>query len=74
MLDGRGGLTYGDRTELLAALEELRTNRDRRDAMGRLAAETYELLWTPERHLAAYFSLIADRQAARRSADARSGA
>lgn len=65
MLDGQGGLTYGNRTELVNALEELRTKPERRQALGRLAVATYEAHWTPERHLDAYFALIADRQAAR---------
>lgn len=66
MLDGRGGLTYSDNRELVEALEELRTNRQRRDALGRMASATYEANWTPERHLEAYFTLIAEREAARK--------
>ena len=66
MLDGCGGLTYSTGAELVSAMEALRTDRDRRDALGMRAAATYEALWTPERHLAAYFALIAERQDVRR--------
>ncbi|MGQ0734403.1 MAG: glycosyltransferase family 4 protein [Acidobacteriota bacterium] len=65
MLDGQGGLTYGNQAELISALEELRSNPEKRQALGDLAFDTYEARWTPERHLDAYFALIADRQAAR---------
>lgn len=68
MLDGCGGVTYGDRAELLSAVEALRTDPARREALARLGLATYEANWTPERHLDAYFGLIAERQAARRGA------
>jgi glycosyltransferase involved in cell wall biosynthesis len=65
MLDGRGGITYGTSGELLDALEDLRLHPERRYALGMLGRATYEGNWTPDRHLDAYFALIADRQAAR---------
>jgi glycosyltransferase involved in cell wall biosynthesis len=71
MLDGRGGITYSTGPQLVAALEEVRTNPERRRALGQLAAATYDALWTPERHLDAYFALIAEREAARRQSSAR---
>ena len=72
MLEGSGGLTYASGPELVAALEELRTNRERRQTMGRVAAATYEANWTPERHLEAYFALIAEREVARTNRRSRS--
>ena len=69
MLDGHGGISYGSRGELLDALDVVRSNPDRRDALGQLARTTYSSQWTPERHLDAYFALIADRQQARRQRD-----
>jgi glycosyltransferase involved in cell wall biosynthesis len=71
MLDGQGGLTYGNTRELVAALEEVRTRPGLRAALGQLALATYEANWTPERHLDAYFALIEDRAAARRAATER---
>lgn len=65
MLEGRGGLVYRTGDELSAALETLRSDRARRDALGTAGRVTYNALWTPERHLDAYLALIADRQAAR---------
>jgi glycosyltransferase involved in cell wall biosynthesis len=67
MLDGCGGLTYGDRPQLIAALEAVRTSPARRAALGARALDTYERHWTPERHLDAYFGLIAEREAARQA-------
>jgi glycosyltransferase involved in cell wall biosynthesis len=65
MLDGRGGLTYATKEELRAALETLRSNPEHRGTLGRLGLDTYRENWTPERHLDAYFALIADREDAR---------
>ncbi len=58
MLDGRGGLTYGDESELMTALESLRTSPERRNALGLRGREEYAAKWTPERHLERYFDLI----------------
>ena len=66
MLDGCGGVTYGNRSELIATLEQLRTDDARGAALGRQAVQTYEANWTPERHLDAYFGLIDEIMAARR--------
>jgi glycosyltransferase involved in cell wall biosynthesis len=65
MLDGRGGLTYGDRSELHAALDLVRSSAQARNELCRLAVDTYRTHWTAERHLDAYFALIEERQAAR---------
>jgi glycosyltransferase involved in cell wall biosynthesis len=62
MLDGRGGLTYGDEPELIAALESLRTDRKRRDFLGARGREEYVAEWTAERHLSRYFDLIKNLQ------------
>ena len=70
MLDGTGGLTYGNAEELCSALDALRSSADRRRALGQTALATYHALWTPERHLDAYFALIADRLRARQEAGA----
>jgi glycosyltransferase involved in cell wall biosynthesis len=59
MLDGRGGLTYGDEAELIAALESLRTDLARRNALGERGRAEYFAEWTPERHMGRYFDLIA---------------
>ena len=59
MLDGRGGLTYGDETELIAALESLRANPALRTALGERGRAEYFAEWTPERHMARYLALIA---------------
>jgi glycosyltransferase involved in cell wall biosynthesis len=72
MLDGCGGLTYADERELVAALEEVRTKPERRSALGTMALTTYEANWTPERHLDAYHSLIAELMLRKGSADRRS--
>jgi len=66
MLDERGGLTYSTRAELRAALDALRCDPAKRDALGQMGLATYNASWTPDRHLDAYFALIADRQEARR--------
>jgi glycosyltransferase involved in cell wall biosynthesis len=58
MLDGRGGITYAGEQELLDALEMLRADPAKRDALGRRGREEYEAHWTPERHLERYFALI----------------
>jgi glycosyltransferase involved in cell wall biosynthesis len=65
MLDGVGGLTYGTTVELRSALEELRSNPERRRSLSLQALATYRAHWTPDRHLDAYLALIADRQQAR---------
>lgn len=65
MLDGQGGVSYGNVAELLDALEDLRSNPGRRQSLSQLALATYHAHWTPQRHLDAYFALIADRQKAR---------
>lgn len=72
MLDGCGGLSYGTRAELRSALDAIRTDPEYRARLGRMALETYRAKWTPDRHLEAYFSLIADlKESRRRSGQAR---
>lgn len=60
MLEGRGGLTYGDESELLLALETLVADPGRRRALGAQAQATWRAEWTVERHLERYEALIAD--------------
>ncbi len=67
MLDGRGGLTYGDESELIAALESLRANPAMRKALGERGRAEYFAEWTPERHLGRYFDLIATLKTETRS-------
>lgn len=62
MLDGKGGLTYRDESELIAALESIRTNPALRADIGRRGHEQYLAEWTPDRHLARYFELITNLQ------------
>ena len=66
MLEGRGGLTYRGDAELIAALEMLRNDRARRDALGARGREAYYAEWTVERHLERYFGLIATLQSEKR--------
>ena len=73
MLDGCGGVTYGNPSELTAALTALQTNPELRQSMSVLAHATYEANWTPERHLESYFALIEERLAERRGHTARPG-
>jgi glycosyltransferase involved in cell wall biosynthesis len=58
MLDDRGGLTYATESELLTALERLRTDQRLRDEIGSRGRRQYLAEWTPERHLQRYFDLI----------------
>jgi glycosyltransferase involved in cell wall biosynthesis len=58
MLDGKGGLTYGDEPELVGALEALRSSPERRAELGARGRHEYDAHWTPERHLERYFALI----------------
>ena len=58
MLDGRGGVTYGNELELIAALETLRADPERRAELGARGREVYLAEWTPARHLERYFDLI----------------
>lgn len=58
MLDGRGGLTYGDESELVAALERLRTDAPLREAIGERGRAEYLASWTPDQHLSRYLALI----------------
>jgi glycosyltransferase involved in cell wall biosynthesis len=69
MLDGRGGVTYGNLQELREAIERLRVDRALRAELGCLALRTYETSWTPERHLEAYLGLIADLEARRQGTE-----
>ncbi|HEY0872632.1 MAG TPA: glycosyltransferase family 4 protein [Vicinamibacterales bacterium] len=66
MLDGCGGLTYGNREELVRALDTLRLSPETRQSLSAQALATYEGNWTPERHMDAYFGLIDELSAARR--------
>jgi glycosyltransferase involved in cell wall biosynthesis len=62
---GGGGLTYQTNEELIAAMEVLRTQPELRRKLGEEAYRSYLDHYAEERHLAAYFSLIEERQAAR---------
>ena len=71
MLDGKGGLTYSTEAELVEAMESLRTDSKRRDAIGARGREVYLAEWTAERHLDRYFDLIAGLQRGGRTASTR---
>ncbi len=64
---GGGGLVYGTADELLAALEQLRTQPERRDQLGQQGYESYTKYYTEEQHIEMYYNLIAELQATRRS-------
>jgi glycosyltransferase involved in cell wall biosynthesis len=66
MLEGRGGITYRDEAELIAALATLQNDPARRNALGARGQEEYLAEWTPERHLGRYFDLIATLRKERR--------
>ena len=60
-----GGFTYRTAGELVAAMEQLRTNPGLRDDLGGRGYDAYRRLWAEEPHLRAYFGLlqeIADRK------------
>jgi glycosyltransferase involved in cell wall biosynthesis len=65
MLDGHGGVSYSTNAELRTALDAFRTNPEYRARTGQMALETYRANWTPDKHLDAYFALIAELQATR---------
>ncbi len=58
-----GGFVYSDEAGLVAAMEALRTEPDRRDALGQLGLRGWRELWSEEPHLQAYVQLITDAAA-----------
>lgn len=55
-----GGLTYDTTGELIAALEQLRTDDALRDRLGAAGHAAFERLWREDPHLDAYFALLRD--------------
>ncbi len=53
-----GGLLYDSETELVAAMEQIRTNPALRQQLGTNGYEAYLNLWSEEPHLRQYFGLI----------------
>ncbi len=76
-----GGFVYATEEELIRAMETLRADPSLRRALGEKGRAAYRARWTPEAHLAQYFTLIGDlaekkgaaevAQAARASAEER---
>jgi len=64
--DSGGGLVYRTENELVAAMEELRTDRRRRGELGRSGYESAVSRWSEEPHLDAYFALVEEARALRR--------
>jgi glycosyltransferase involved in cell wall biosynthesis len=64
---GGGGLIYRSTTELVEAMEILRTQPDRRQALGEQGYHSYQNHFTEERHLKAYYDLIEELSAIRQS-------
>ncbi|HKS05488.1 MAG TPA: glycosyltransferase family 4 protein [Gemmatimonadaceae bacterium] len=67
MLDGKGGLTYSTQAELIAAMESIRTDPNRRKTLGARGRDVYQAEWTAEKHMERYFALIDDLRAHRAS-------
>jgi glycosyltransferase involved in cell wall biosynthesis len=65
-----GGLVYRTEDELIEAMEQLRTDRRRRDELGRQGYETAVRRWSEEPHLEAYFAAIEEARARRADAAA----
>ena len=60
-----GGLLYGDRAELLAAIERLGSDRGLRDELGRRGHEAFRERWTADRHVDAYLALVEEARTRR---------
>jgi glycosyltransferase involved in cell wall biosynthesis len=60
LIENGGGFTYGSDEELLAAMDELSSNRAKRDEIGSLSYRTFREHHTSDAHLNRYFSLIRD--------------
>ncbi len=56
--DSGGGLTYRTNTELVAAMEQLRTDSALRDELGGRGKRAYRELWSEDKHLERYFAII----------------
>lgn len=61
-----GGAAFADTPELAALMRQLLADPDRRDALGRRGYEAFQRCWTPEAHLARYFSIIDEAAGAKR--------
>jgi len=53
-----GGLVYRSPEELVAALESLRTDPGRRQALGDAGHDALKRLWSEETHVESYFAAI----------------
>jgi glycosyltransferase involved in cell wall biosynthesis len=56
--DSGGGFVYNNEEELVAAMDSLVENAQRRDELGLKGYNAYRKNWTPEAHLTRYFELI----------------
>lgn len=56
--DSGGGFIYRNDDELLRAIEELATQKDLRDQLGRKGYQSFVLMWSREAHLELYFSYL----------------
>jgi glycosyltransferase involved in cell wall biosynthesis len=53
-----GGLVYRRRDDLVAAMEVMRTDPDRRHALGDAGHDALKRLWSEEPHVESYFAAI----------------
>jgi glycosyltransferase involved in cell wall biosynthesis len=68
VLESGGGFTYRTETELVEAMEALRSDPRLRNQLGERGHRAYRERWSPDPHVRAYFDLIehaSDRRAAR---------
>jgi glycosyltransferase involved in cell wall biosynthesis len=58
--ESQGGLIYRDPEELLAAMEQFRSDGNLRRQLGNNAYETWELQWSEQAHLRRYFNMLTE--------------
>jgi glycosyltransferase involved in cell wall biosynthesis len=63
--DSGGGLVYRTPEELVAAIEQLRTDTALREELGGRGYAAVRSLWSEERHLEAYFDVIGEARGSR---------
>lgn len=63
--ESRGGFVYNTEAELVAAMDKLVQDPQRRRELGLSGYSAYRKKWTPEPHLDRYFELIFDIAARR---------
>jgi glycosyltransferase involved in cell wall biosynthesis len=56
--ESQGGFAFNSRSELLSAMEHLRTDQTLRDEMGQRGYQKYLERWTEEAHLKSYMRLL----------------